>query len=404
VSANRGATLEPAVCLATPAAALPTAAGPAAAPSAHGPPLRVLFDQQITATQRYGGVSRYVVELLRALSARTDVRAGLLAPAYRNAYLRPGDALHPLSFALHGLQRGLRWRPLLCEPLFRWAVATQRPQVVHETWYPGWMRPPLRGAAMVTTLHDLIPERFPELVPGVAQVLRYKRAALERADAVICISQATQRDALAYYPGLAGRCHVVWHGSAQNLRPAPPPPALRQPYLLFVGQRGGYKNFTRLVQAVGGSAVLLQHLRLLCFGGGAFTEAERATAHRAGLAPDQMLHIEGDDALLASAYRHARLFVYPSCYEGFGMPLTEAMAQGCAMACSRASSFPEVAGEAAIYFDPQDVAELRDVLERAALNDSLNAALAQSSRERAVLFSWQRAAEQTLAVYRSVLR
>ncbi len=367
------------------------------------PPLRVLFDQQITATQRYGGVSRYVVELVRALGARADVRPRLLATAHINAYLQPGDALHPLSFALPALQRGLRWRPLLCEPLFQAALATQRPQVVHETWYPGWQRRLPRRAAVVTTLHDLIPERFPERVPGAAAVLRHKRAALERAYAIICISEATRRDALLHYPSLEGRCHVVWHGTAQGVVPAPPPPALRRPYLLFVGQRGGYKNFARLLQAFGSSAALLSEFRLLCFGGGAFTAAERDAARRCGLAADHLLHLEDDDALLASAYRHARLFVFPSCYEGFGMPLTEAMAQGCAIACSRASSFPEIASEAAIYFDPQDVAEMRETLEQAALNESLHAALAMAACERAACFNWQRAAEQTLAVYRRVL-
>jgi hypothetical protein len=106
-------------------------------------PLAVLLDHQITAVQSHGGVSRYVVELLRALQAVPDVRARLLAAAHRNDHLRAGDALHPLSFALGGPDRGLRHRPRLAEPLLRLALATGRPQVLHETWYlPRRGRPP----------------------------------------------------------------------------------------------------------------------------------------------------------------------------------------------------------------------------------------------------------------------
>jgi glycosyltransferase involved in cell wall biosynthesis len=134
---------------------------------------------------------------------------------------------------------------------------------------------------------------------------------------------------------------------------------------------------------LGASRRLAEAFQLACFGGGPLTPDERALVAKAGLAQDSVVQIEGDDDLLASCYRHARLFVFPSEYEGFGMPLTEAMVQSCPIACSQASSFPEIAGAAAAYFDPLDVDSMRTAIEAIALDDGRHAELAAKSGQRA---------------------
>lgn len=376
----------------------PRAGGPDAAA-----PLAVLFDHQITTVQSHGGVSRYVVELLRALQGVPDVQARLLAAAHRNDYLRDGDALHPLSFELRGPERGLQHRPRLCEPLLRLALAGGRPQVLHETWYLPRRRRPAGAHAVVTTLHDMTPELMPATMREAGRVVAAKRAALERADAVICVSAHTRRDLLALYPQLDRKARVVWHGVDHRVVPAAPPPLLAQsPYLLFVGQRGGYKNFTRLVQGYAASARLRADLRLLCFGGGPFVSDEKSLFASLGLDDRHVQQMAGPDALLASAYAHARVFVFPSLYEGFGMPLAEAMVQGAVIACSRASCFPEVAGDAALYFDPTDIESMAHTLEQAVFDDTLRVELRASARARAALFSWDRCAADTAQIYREV--
>jgi glycosyltransferase involved in cell wall biosynthesis len=362
----------------------------------------VLFDQQIMA-QRHGGVSRYVLSLIRALNERDDVRAQLAALAHFNAYIRPGDALHPLSFRSEWPQRGTRFRARMVEPLFRLACAASNPDLVHETGHMPHADNRSRRATVVTTLHDMVLERFPALFERAEDQIRERHLALQRAQAIICISANTRADLLMHYPEFERKSHVVWHGVDPVVDEAPRPAARSRPYLLYVGTRGRYKNFGRLLLAFGSSPALRRDFQLLCFGGGPLLASERAEMARAGLADDSVIQTEGNDQQLANAYRQARLFVFPSEYEGFGMPLTEAMVQGCPIACSRASSFPEVAADAALYFDPLDVDALRSALETLALNDERHRDMSVRSNARATLFSWARCAGETAAVYRQAL-
>lgn len=365
--------------------------------------MKVLFDQQVTSYQRYGGVSRYVLALLRELNHLPQVTAQLMAPAHINSYIQAGDALHPLSFRLDSLQRGIRYRGVATEPLFRLAAAFSRPDVVHETAYMPQAHTRRRGPAVVTTLHDMILERSPALFERAQQQIAERKQALQRAQAIVCISQNTRQDLLSRYPEFEDKAQVVWHGVDVQTPAGADTPPIARPYLLYVGTRGGYKNFGRLLTAFGSAPALKREFQLLCFGGGPLLATERAEMARAGLADDRVIHTEGNDSQLANAYRHARLFVFPSAYEGFGMPLTEAMVQGCPIACSRASSFPEVAGDAAVYFDPLDVDALRGALETLALDDQRRQEMAARSRARAALFSWARCAQETAAVYRQAL-
>lgn len=372
-----------------------------------GAALRVLFDHEVTASQRYGGVSRYVLSLVRALAAVPEVDVRLFAPAHITRYIRTGDPLHPWSFALAPWRRGMRWRAPLLEPLFRAAVAFERPNVIHETAFMPRRRAGAalaRRPAVVTTLHDMIPERFPQYIVQADRVIAAKRAALQRADAIVCISESTRRDLLQLYPEHAPKTHVVWHGVDHvPAAGSTPPSLLNEPYLLYVGTRGGYKNFRGLLQAYASAGELWRACRLLCFGGGPLSAEETAACHAAGLPAGRVVQLEGNDELLAVAYRHARLFVFPSRYEGFGMPLTEAMVQGCPIACSRASSFPEVAADAAAYFDADDPADIARALQMLALDDSCNREMAERSAQRAGVFTWAECARRTLAVYRRVV-
>jgi glycosyltransferase involved in cell wall biosynthesis len=360
--------------------------------------LHVLFDQQIM-SQRYGGVSRYVLSLMRALNAGSEVKASLAALAHFNAYIGPGDVLHPLSFRMEWPQRATRFRARWTEPLFRLACVSSRPDVVHETGYMRQAEGRSKRAAVVTTLHDMVLERFPHLFEQADYQIRERRQALKRAHAIICISWNTRADLLEIYPEFERKVHVVWHGVDTTTRCATSPVDHERPYLLFVGTRGGYKNFGRLVLAMATSRTLSEGFDLVCFGGEPIQPEETAAIARAGLRHNQVLHLKGSDADLASAYRHARAFVFPSLYEGFGMPLTEAMTQGCPIVCSRASAFPEVAADSAKYFDPQDVDSIRLALEAVALDDELNRDLGRRALARSAQFSWQRCAAETATVY-----
>lgn len=360
--------------------------------------MKVWFDHQIFSIQRYGGVSRYFVELLRALRQMDSINADVIAPAHINAYLVGSDSHHPLSFSLPYPQRGLRYRPVFTAPLFRLANYLGAPDIIHETYF---MVGGSNRARTVTTCHDMIFEKHPEWVPGSTHRVFLKRKAFERADAIICISDSTRTDLLEIYPDLEPKVTMVHHGVDHTPAPHLASVPLFKPYLLYVGVREGYKNFEALILALGRSRQLRENFHLVCFGGGALSAKERMASQAAGFPPEKIHQFSGSDSLLTYFYKHAAAFVFPSLYEGFGMPLTEAMVQGCPIACSAASCFPEICGDAAAYFDPKEIDNICEVIESLVgqSRDQMRASVAA----RAQLFSWHRCAKETANVYQKLV-
>jgi glycosyltransferase involved in cell wall biosynthesis len=363
--------------------------------------MKVLYDHQVFCIQRFGGVSRYFVELARELQGRPGVVPSIAALAHVNGYLRATDPLHWASFRADFPRRGLRWRPRLLAPAFNAVVRMSRAGIVHETHYSlGAHRLP-RHVKVVTTVHDMIFEKYPHWVPEAAQRAALKRMTIERADQIICISHHTRRDLLDVYPQVEGKTTVVHHGVAPAVGEVrcEGGEGSKRPYLLYVGIRGGHKNFEGLIRAFGASPRLRHDFDILCFGGEPFTADDTRMLVAHGIDLHRVVQRFGDDAALAAAYRGAELFVFPSSYEGFGMPLTEAMAQDCPIACSRASCFPEICGPAAEYFDPADVDSIVTALETVVGSPERRQQLRVAGRHRVADFSWRRCGDETLAVY-----
>jgi glycosyltransferase involved in cell wall biosynthesis len=177
-----------------------------------------------------------------------------------------------------------------------------------------------------------------------------------------------------------------------------------EPYVLFVGKRRGYEDFEALLRAYAGAAALQREHLLVCFGDSPFSRGELRLIERLGIARERVRHAAGGDAVLAAHYRHASLFVYPSRYEGFGMPPLEAMSLDCPVVCSNAASLPEVVGDAARMFDAGDAGALRAAMEAVLGSRELAAQLRRRGGERVKRFSWERCARQTRAIYASVLQ
>ena len=373
------------------------------------PTTRVIYDSQIFCAQQFGGISRYFASVARELAALPGVRPLILAPFYVNDYvarlprqlvwgrrIKPGRArvaAGALSAALGEVVRFAR-----------------APDIVHETYYYPQPRAP-RRAPVIVSVYDMTYERFPENFRHNDPIPGWKRKSVARADHVICISEHTRRDLLELCDVAPEKVSVTYLGfdSLASLLIDEPAAQVRQrfcgsdrPYLLYVGSRTGCKNFPALIQAFAASTPLRSDFTLLCFGGGAFTPAEQDLIARAGLT-ERVRWAAGPDAALASCYRHAAAFVYPSLYEGFGIPPLEAMSLDCPVVCSNASSIPEVVGDAAVTFDPADIAGMAAALERVLGSEALRGELIVRGRQRRELFSWARCAAETLGIYRKVL-
>lgn len=361
--------------------------------------MKVVFDYEFFSQKIYGGVSRYFVELAHALSKRDDVTPTIFAPFYVNRHLAALDS--PIvsgRYVAHtppgiSVVLGIANRAIT-----RSSMARLDPDVVHKTWYT--KTPMSDNRSTVVTVHDMIHERFPEYFPARDNTSELKRRAIERANHVICVSEKTRQDLLDIWP-LDPALATTIHSGFTPLRVGylPERRLVEKPFLLYVGVRGGYKNFAGLLDAYVHSAAVHKEFDLVCFGGSRPVQAELAVLESAGVDTDKLVWMCGDDSVLKRLYRDASAFVYPSMYEGFGIPPLEAMAQGCPVICSSGGSIPEVVGDAGEFFDPNDTEAISTAIERVVMSDGRRSELIAAGQRRLQDFSWAKCADETQAVY-----
>ncbi len=364
--------------------------------------MRIAFDHQIFTQQRFGGISRYFAELaprLKNLGETPRIFAGL----HRNEYLRGVDAEVVHGRFAPGLPRRLhRLRIMANEAYARRAITRWKPDLVHETYFRSQSCAPA-GTPAVFTVYDMIHELFPEEFPGQSSETTVKRQSVELADHVICISEHTRNDLIRLFKVDAEKVSVVHLGFAPPGSEETRVSLRSRPYFLFVGHRGGYKNFDRLLQA-GMESGIQRDFDLIAFGGEPFSPRESERIAACGYRKDQVRHTKGSDERLADLYRGAHALVYPSIYEGFGLPPLEAMARNCPVISSNTSSMPEVIGDAAEFFSPLDVGDMARALALVAANDSRRCELVTKGRERIQMFSWEATAQKTREIYKNLLR
>jgi glycosyltransferase involved in cell wall biosynthesis len=364
---------------------------------------KVVFDDQVFCWQEFGGISRYFYELAKRVANERDFSSTVVAPLYVNRYLAEGGVnvkgMHIPKARNSG--RIISALNSLVAPSF---IRSARPDVLHETYFYRRRSLVPRGCRTVLTVFDMIQEKYPDYFLARDHTTEAKRAAVMRADRVICISSNTQRDLIDIF-GVAPEKTVVIHLGFTLTNQGGPEAPLREsrPFLLYVGLRGRYKNFDALLTAYSSSAALRNNYSLVAFGGGRFSAVEVERIRALGLL-DSVQQISGDDALLAGLYRQSTAFVYPSLYEGFGIPPLEAMSFDCPVICSNTSSLPEVVGDAACLFDPTDIDAMRAAIEKVVGFPDYHSDLVKRGRERIQHFSWDRTAKETVEVYRELLQ
>jgi glycosyltransferase involved in cell wall biosynthesis len=365
-----------------------------------------------SAVHAKAGIGRYAASLARALVARQPGRFVLFYN--RVPSRRPPVALESVPartvWAGYKPWRMAVWMGQIARVGFNRLVPGA--ELFHATEH---LLPPLHGVPTVLTVHDMIFRLFPEHQKRLnywylnATMPLYCR----RANAIITVSESSKRDIVAHYGLNPDKITVIYEAAAPEFAPVPPAVAdgvrqryrLPDRYLIHVGTIEPRKNLTRLVEA-------LQRLRdegltvpLVLVGGKGwlyhdfFQRLEeldvRPTVFFTGYVPS---------ADLPALYGAAVAAVVPSVYEGFGLPILESMACGTPVICSELSSLPELGGEAACYFNPYDVEAMAEAIRTVWAEAELRQEMCRRGWEQAAKFSWERAAEETLAVYESVLR
>jgi len=274
--------------------------------------------------------------------------------------------------------------------------------------WPAWARE--QRHALVVTLHDLVPLLFPGYVPPSAEKLAYmtRLDLVRNADAVLTNSQATRRDALTWLGLDPDRVHTTYIDCGAEFQPPaggprpPDLPGLRPGYCLYVGGEDWRKNLGGALAAYGRlpSALRADHQLVLA---GALSPPARSSLHeqaaRLGVRPDVLLTGEVGERELVGLYQACRLFVFPSLYEGFGLPVLQAMRCGAPVISAHNSSLPELVIEADARFDAADPDATAAVWARALEDRELRSRLVDMGRATAARFSWERTVELSLAGY-----
>jgi glycosyltransferase involved in cell wall biosynthesis len=363
--------------------------------------INVIYDHQIFWWQQHGGISRYFYELAKRVASSADFTASVLAPLYINQYLREGG-VNVSGVHVPSIPKTRRMMSAANRSAASILFKFLRPTLVHETFFQATSRAP-KSCPAVITVHDMIHEKFVTRQLASDRITAQKRAAVQRADRIICVSESTRADLIDMFDPNPAKVTTIHHGFALNTSTVPAAvPKPGKPFFLYVGMRAGYKNFARLVLSYASSSKLSAEFHLCAFGDGPFSRSEMDFIRAAGLREGQVSHFSGDDGLLRHLYANAAALVYPSLYEGFGIPPLEAMTVGCPVICSNVSSIPEVVGDAGLYFDPSSVEAMRDAMERLVSSSRIRTDLIARGRERSKLFSYDRCAEKTMDVYREV--
>ena len=264
----------------------------------------------------------------------------------------------------------------------------------------------------VVTIHDLVWKFYPRTMRKLNYLLdsRLMPVSVKQADAVICVSHATAADLAAEIPAAAGKIEVIWSGSTLFSEAADDAGCdlgemnIHQPYVLFVGTIEPRKNLRRLLEAY---AMMPENIRqeyLLVIVGGAGWGGDDIVRWSRELKVHDRLCLLGylSSEKLSTLYRCAAVLAMPSLYEGFGLPLLEAMAVGTPVITSNVSSMPEVVGDAAVLVDPHNVQDISKGLTKLLANSTLRETMAAAGQQRAKSFSWDSAASRTLDLLETV--
>lgn len=361
--------------------------------------IRILYDH-LCYKEKYGGVSRYFTELIKRIPG--DNRS-LIVKFSNNEYLKELNDINYINFLP---KLNFRGKPRLIGELGKLfslpAIRKGRYDIYHPTHYDCYGLDAVPDhVKTVATIHDMnffvIPEYYPESLPNKV----FQERMTKSVDHIITISQNTKSDIIKTWDIPEEKISVIYHGIDKKWVEHIPKIQFRDHFFLFVGRRSKYKNFELALHAFASLKKRYKTIKLYCTGSD-LTSNERRIIHDLGVTND-VVAIQASNETLINLYRQAIGFIFPSQYEGFGLPILEAMASNCPCILSNASCFPEIAEDAALYFDLNNDNELEMNMEMLLIDKELRNNIIHNGNLRVADFSWDKCARQHMEVYKSIL-
>ncbi|NIJ45769.1 glycosyltransferase involved in cell wall biosynthesis [Wenyingzhuangia heitensis] len=376
--------------------------------------MKLLIDPQVFNFQKYGGISRYYTEIFSRIEKQTNNK--IINPIYnsRNIYFNesiligPKQILHNFIYLLMKLL-GKNLRDYYDKKNIKKTISKLTKgefDVFVTTYYNPYFLDYIGDKPFVVTVYDMIHELFPEYFQDDSfNVVQNKEILLKKASKIIAVSKNTKKDILRFYPEIdEKKIEVVYHG--QSIKKSDfniPSIKLPQKYILYVGSRATYKNFEFFLDSVTPILKNDASISVLFAGAGEFTEEECGKFKALGIM-NQVNQYDFKENELGTIYNKALCFVFPSKYEGFGIPVLEAMYCGCPVVLTNYSSFPEVSDNAGVYYEKDSVEDLRDKIVMLINNSEKRKKHIDLGYKRIQLFNWDIATEECSKVYKSVLK
>ncbi len=365
--------------------------------------MNVIFDYSIFFHQKYGGISRYFLKLHDELK-KNNINPKIIAPINNNIFLKNHKLDYIYGIYLKDYPRFTRQILKNFNHLFLNLYSKiKKPDIIHKTFYEKNFNND-KHIKKVITVYDLAHEIYYEDY-NKSSMNRPKKEALENVDRIICPSNKTKKDLIEFYKISSSKIEVIYMGTNEffdnnNFQIVK---SLTKPFILYVGDRKRYKNFLNLLNAFALSSKLRQDFCLVCCGGGQFSKEEIDKINEYKINQSQILQFDVNDDDLFHLYKNATTFVFPSKYEGLGMPPLEAMSLGCPVISSNHEAILEAVGDAACLFDPNEPEDIKYNIENVVYsNDRIND-LKEKGLKRSKLFTWNECAKKTLNIYKEIL-
>lgn len=356
--------------------------------------MNILYDYSIFTHQRLGGISRYFINLDKEINKIH--KSSIIAPIHFNVFLKEYSKYKGIYLKKFPRLTGkiLNYFNKIVTEKY---VNTTSPEIFHKTYFNNFWPKNFKGKKFIT-VYDLIHEKFYQDY-GYNKNFRPKKDALQNSDGILAISENTKKDLIEFYDIPEKKIFVTYLGiNLENVTTTKK--IIKDPYILFVGDRKRYKNFRNLLLSFASSEKIYKNFKLVVFGGGKILDEEKKLIQQNKLDENQLIQIEGNDSILSSLYKNAELFVFPSKYEGFGLPLLEAAFNNCPIACSKISVFEEIMKKNVSYFDPNSVEDISVTLQNILFSDTKRRNLVESAKSILPNFSWSKCAALTLENYK----
>ena len=366
--------------------------------------MRVFYDHQAFSLQDYGGVSRIFSELVTGINKRGN-NAHLSLLYSNNTHLKEKRIVPKGPFKNSPFLKKRNIVYAINEIYNIVDIRRNAFDIYHPTYYSPDLLKYIKDKPIVVTFHDMIHEKLSgkfEELKADTKLIAQKRSIVNKATHIIAVSENTKKDVVEIYGIDPAKIKVVYLGNSFRSAETSRNIANPMPYLLYVGNRSLYKNFIPFLKAIA-PLLISNKLSFICAGGKDFNSEEKSIINALQI-ENLVRHEPVNDQKLAQLYSNALAFVFPSLYEGFGIPVLEAFACNCPCILSNTSSLPEVAQDAAVYMDPYDAGSMYNAVETVLNDQTGRNNLAAKGKIRLKNFSWDNHVDETLDLYTQLLK